>query len=87
MVSEEFSHSTGRLGQGEGKNAASLMVAEKYVDAFNELARTNNTLILPSNVSDVSSLVGQAMSVYSTIAATNKQNMSAQKNTTQQSSE
>lgn len=44
------------------------MVAEKYVNAFNELARTNNTLILPSNVSDVSSLVGQAMSVYSTIA-------------------
>lgn len=44
------------------------MVAEKYVNAFNELARTNNTLILPSNVSDVSSLVGQAMSVYSTIS-------------------
>lgn len=57
-----------RLLQPEGKNAASLMVAEKYVNAFNELARTNNTLILPSNVSDVSSLVGQAMSVYSTIS-------------------
>lgn len=44
------------------------MVAEKYVDAFSELARTNNTLILPSNVGDVSSLVGQAMSVYTTIS-------------------
>lgn len=66
------------LEQGEGKNAASLMVAEKYVDAFDKLARTSNTLILPANVGDVSSLVGQAMSVYTTIS---KQNQSvAEKN-------
>lgn len=52
----------------EGKNAASLFIAEEYVHAFNKLARTSNTLILPSNVGDVTSLVGQAMSIYSTVA-------------------
>lgn len=50
-----------------GPNAASLSIAEQYVSAFNKLARTNNTLILPANTGDVSSLVSQAMSIYSTI--------------------
>uniref|UniRef100_A0A1L8E0G8 Putative prohibitins and stomatins of the pid superfamily protein n=1 Tax=Nyssomyia neivai TaxID=330878 RepID=A0A1L8E0G8_9DIPT len=51
----------------DGKSAASLAIAEQYVGAFQNLARQNNTLILPSNVGDVSSLVGQAMSIYQTI--------------------
>ncbi|XP_008195785.1 stomatin-like protein 2, mitochondrial isoform X2 [Tribolium castaneum] len=51
-----------------GPNAASLSIAEQYVTAFDKLAKTNNTLILPSNVGDVSSLVAQAMSIYSTIS-------------------
>lgn len=57
------------MAERNGKNAASLFVAEQYVNAFNKLARTNNTLILPSNVGDISSLVGQAMSIYSTISS------------------
>jgi regulator of protease activity HflC (stomatin/prohibitin superfamily) len=51
-----------------GPNAASLSIAEQYVTAFDKLAKTNNTLILPSNVGDVSNLVTQAMSIYSTIS-------------------
>lgn len=62
------------LSQNHGPNAASLTVAEQYVNAFNKLARTNNTLILPSNVGDISSLVGQAMSIYGTILKDNKNN-------------
>ena len=42
-------------------NAASLNIAELYVNAFQQLAKTNNTLILPANASDVTSMVGQAM--------------------------
>lgn len=56
------------LSQNNGKSAASLTIAEQYINAFNKLARTNNTLILPSNVGDVGSLVGQAMSIYNTIS-------------------
>ena len=55
----------------DGKNAASLFVAEQYVTAFKNLARTNNTLILPSNVGDISSLVGQALAIYKTVANSN----------------
>jgi hypothetical protein len=42
-----------------GQNAAALAVAEKYVGAFGNLAKTNNTLILPANTGDVSSMVAQ----------------------------
>ncbi len=50
------------LGQNNGQNAAGLAVAEKYVTAFQELARTNNTLILPANTGDVTSMVAQVSS-------------------------
>jgi ribosome-binding ATPase YchF (GTP1/OBG family) len=44
-------------------SAANLKVAELYISAFGNLAKTNNTLIIPSNVSDVAGLVASAMSV------------------------
>lgn len=46
-----------------GMQAVNLKVAEKYVDAFGNLARTNNTLIVPSNMADIASLIAGAMSV------------------------
>merc|ERR1711997_1333885 len=55
------------LGQTNGSNAASLAVAEKYVTAFQSLARTNNTLILPANTGDVSSMVAQALGIYNSL--------------------
>lgn len=42
-----------------GGDAASLSVAEQYVKAFSELAKTNNTLILPADTANVSSTVAQ----------------------------
>lgn len=56
------------LTSNEGRNAASMIVAEQYVNAFKKLARTNNTLILPSNAGDVSSVVGQAMAIYKAVS-------------------
>jgi regulator of protease activity HflC (stomatin/prohibitin superfamily) len=46
-----------------GMGAVNLKVAQQYIDAFGNLARTNNTLIVPTNVSDVASLIATAMSV------------------------
>ncbi len=46
-----------------GMNAANLRVAQQYVEAFSNLARTNNTLIIPGNVSDVAGMVATAMTV------------------------
>lgn len=50
--------------QSNGPNAAALSVAESYVDAFRHLAKTNNTLILPTDAGNVSSAVASAMQVY-----------------------
>ena len=36
-----------------GLQAVNLKVAEHYINAFGLLARTNNTLIVPSNVADI----------------------------------
>lgn len=46
-----------------GIEAVNLKVAEQYVAAFAQLAKQNNTVILPANVADVSSLVATALSV------------------------
>ena len=51
-----------------GLNAASLSTAQSYISAFEQLAKTNNTLILPSNVSDVSGVVGSAVSIYQNLS-------------------
>ena len=51
------------IGTSEGLSAANLKVAELYVGAFKELAKTNNTLIIPSNLNDAASFVASAMTV------------------------
>lgn len=51
-----------------GRDAASLAVAEKYIYAFENLAKKNNTLIVPSNASDVTSMVSQAMQIYTSLS-------------------
>jgi hypothetical protein len=43
--------------------AINLKVAEKAVEAYSQLAKTNNTMIVPSNVSDVAGLIGSAMTL------------------------
>ena len=44
-----------------GHEAANLDVAKKYLDQFGKLAKENNTMILPGNLTDVSSMVATAM--------------------------
>lgn len=44
-----------------GQQAVQLRVAEQYITQFGELAKTNNTLILPASVSDVGSMIAVAM--------------------------
>lgn len=56
-----------------GENAVSLKVAEKYIDAFKELAKENNTMLIPSDVGNVSSVVSQILGTYNQIKNTNKE--------------
>lgn len=47
-----------------GEKAASLQVAEKYIEAFRHLAKEGNTIILPSNLQHPGAIVGEAMAIY-----------------------
>lgn len=51
------------LAQPGGNEAANLEVAKLYIDQFGKLARENNTMIIPNNLSDVSGMVASAMKV------------------------
>ena len=46
-----------------GMQAVNLKVAEKYLEAFSGIAKAGNTLIMPSNMADLSTLIAGAMSV------------------------
>jgi regulator of protease activity HflC (stomatin/prohibitin superfamily) len=46
-----------------GLQAVNLKVAERYVEAFSGMAKTNNTMIVPANLGDLSSLVSTVMTV------------------------
>jgi regulator of protease activity HflC (stomatin/prohibitin superfamily) len=51
------------LSSPGGMEAVQLRVAEQYIQRFGELAKETNTLILPSNLADVSSMIATAMTV------------------------
>ena len=46
-----------------GYEAVQLRVAEQYIDRFGQLAKTGNTLVVPSNLADVGSMLALAMNV------------------------
>lgn len=46
-----------------GSDAVNLKVAEQYVGAFAQLAKTNNSIIIPANLGEMSGLIATAMQV------------------------
>jgi regulator of protease activity HflC (stomatin/prohibitin superfamily) len=55
------------ISEENGLNAVNLRVAEQYLVGFSSLAKTNNTIILPSNLTDVAGIVATATSMFSEI--------------------
>lgn len=53
----------GAIQSPGGMDAVSLRVAEHYVDAFANLAKTNNTLIVPANMGDISTAIASALQI------------------------
>jgi regulator of protease activity HflC (stomatin/prohibitin superfamily) len=51
------------IGKEGGLQAANLKIAEEYITAFGSLAKANNTMIVPTNLADVASVVASAMTV------------------------
>lgn len=59
------------IGKKNGAHAVSLRVAEQYVEAFSNIAKEGNTMLLPSNPGDPASMVAQALSIFKTVNTTN----------------
>ena len=46
-----------------GRDAVQMRIAEQYLQQFGQLARTNNTMIVPANLGDASSMIATAMQI------------------------
>lgn len=51
------------IGEKNGIDAVNLRVAEQYIGEFGKLASETNSMIIPANLGDMSSLIATAMSV------------------------
>jgi len=51
------------INEQGGMNAVNLRVAEQYLSEFGKLAKTNNTMIIPTDLADISGVVGSITSV------------------------
>ncbi|HGY55756.1 MAG TPA: paraslipin [Caldithrix abyssi] len=47
-----------------GKDAVNLRIAEQYLLEFGKLAKENNSMIIPTNMADISSIIATATSVF-----------------------
>jgi regulator of protease activity HflC (stomatin/prohibitin superfamily) len=61
-------------GEGAAQNAISLSVAEKYVDAFGNLAKEGTSVVVPGNVGDIGGMIASAMAVYGNVSASQAKN-------------
>ena len=57
------------LTQPGGRDAVNLRVAEQWVTQFGQLAKTNNTMIVPAQLGDVATLVSTVMGSMETMSA------------------
>ncbi|MHC4552777.1 MAG: SPFH domain-containing protein [Planctomycetota bacterium] len=46
-----------------GGDAVNLRIAEQYINAFEKLAKTNNSIIIPTNLADIAGVIKAATSV------------------------
>ncbi|HQP29769.1 MAG TPA: stomatin-like protein [Deltaproteobacteria bacterium] len=51
------------IGMPNGMQAVNLRIAEAYIAQLGNLAKTNNTMIVPANLTDISGMVAAALTV------------------------
>lgn len=64
-----------QLQTNGGQGAANLRVAEQYMTEFGKLAKTSNTLVIPSNASDLAGMVTTAMSAFEKMKESTKESV------------
>lgn len=56
------------INEKGGYDAVNLRIAESYLGEFGKLAKMNNTLIIPSNLSDVAGFVASISKIFNTMS-------------------
>ncbi|VWU48857.1 stomatin-like protein [Hepatocystis sp. ex Piliocolobus tephrosceles] len=54
----------------DSHNAISLLIAEQYIDVFSNICKNNNTVIVPADLNNISSLISQSLAIYNNIKNT-----------------
>ncbi|XP_054794048.1 uncharacterized protein LOC129299592 isoform X2 [Prosopis cineraria] len=57
------------LKENGGLEAASLRIAEQYIDAFSNIAKEGTTMLLPSSASNPANMMAQALTMYKSLVA------------------
>ena len=70
------------LTENGGREAVNLRIAEQWVSQFGQLAKTNNTMIVPAQLGDVATLVSTVMKSMETMDASNPEEGATEKNQT-----
>ncbi|XP_057951366.1 uncharacterized protein LOC131146090 [Malania oleifera] len=55
------------LKESGGVEAASLRIAEQYIQAFSKIAKESTTMLLPSTAANPSSMMAQALGIYKSL--------------------
>jgi regulator of protease activity HflC (stomatin/prohibitin superfamily) len=63
---------SGAINEKGGINAVNMKLGQQYLTEFGKIAKTNNSIIIPSNLADIAGIVKAATSV---IKGTNKENV------------
>ncbi|KAK4362833.1 hypothetical protein RND71_018074 [Anisodus tanguticus] len=59
------------LKEHGGAEAASLRIAEQYIQAFSNIAKEGTTLLLPTSAADPASMMAQALGIYKNVVGKN----------------
>lgn len=65
-------------GESSAQGAVSYSVAEKYVEAFSQLAKQGTAVVVPGNVGDMGGMIASAMAVYSKVNQSQQRMISGQ---------
>ena len=68
------------LTENGGREAVNLRIAEQWVSQFGQLAKTNNTMIVPAQLGDVATLVSTVMKSMETMDASSTEEVASKKN-------
>ena len=68
------------LTENGGREAVNLRIAEQWVSQFGQLAKTNNTMIVPAQLGDVATLVSTVMKSMETMNASSPEEGATEKN-------